>query len=165
MSTDEGSNMRLLTQRRADPRGREIVEDAWREMPSPARRAFLKRGLTLGGLSLLTGCAITDAESVQKVLTAVSRFNDRAQAGIFDPARLAPTYPETMITRVNVNGEPGYFVTGGTHFLYLASDGVIREEPVRLGRNVMLWQHGPLTLRLEGDFSLARALRIARSFR
>jgi hypothetical protein len=73
--------------------------------------------------------------------------------------------PETMITRVYVNGEPGYFLTGGTHFLYLAADGVIRQEPVRLSRNVMLWQHGPLTLRLEGDFSLARALRIARSFR
>jgi hypothetical protein len=73
--------------------------------------------------------------------------------------------PETMITPVYVNGEPGYFITGGTHFLYLASDGVIHEEPVRLSRNVMLWPHGPLTLRLEGDFSLARALRIARSFR
>lgn len=73
--------------------------------------------------------------------------------------------PETMITRVYVSGEPGYFVTGGTHFLYLASDGVIREEPVRLSKNVLLWQHGPLTLRLEGDFSLARALRIGRSFR
>lgn len=73
--------------------------------------------------------------------------------------------PETMITPVYVNGEPGYFVTGGTHFLYLAADGVIREEPVRLSKNVLLWQHGPLTLRLEGDFTLARALRIARSFR
>src|SRR5690606_3171798 len=91
--------MKLSTQRRPDPRAHDIVKDAWREMASPARRAFLKRGLTLGGLSLLTGCAITDDESVQKVLTAVSRFNDRAQAALFDPDRLAPTYPETMITR------------------------------------------------------------------
>ncbi|MGH8663368.1 MAG: molybdopterin-dependent oxidoreductase [Burkholderiales bacterium] len=68
-------------------------------MPSPARRAFLKRGLTLGGLSMLTGCAVTDDASVQKVLTAVSRFNDRMQAAIFDPDQLAPTYPESMITR------------------------------------------------------------------
>jgi len=29
---------------------------------------------------------------------------------------------------------------------------------------VLLWQHGPLTLRLEGDLTIQRALRIARSF-
>jgi hypothetical protein len=73
--------------------------------------------------------------------------------------------PETMITPVYVNGEPGYFITGGKHFLYLASGGVVREELVRLGRQVLLWQHGPLTLRLEGDLTLGQALRIARSFR
>ena len=89
----------LLTPRRPDPRAPEIVKDALREMPSPARRAFLKRGLTLGGLSMLTGCAITDDDSVQKVLTAVSRLNDRVQAAVFDPNQLAPTYPESMIAR------------------------------------------------------------------
>ena len=73
--------------------------------------------------------------------------------------------PETMITPVHVNGEPGYFITGGKHFLYLAPGGDVREEPVRLSRQVLLWQHGPLTLRLEGDLGLAEALRIARSFR
>jgi hypothetical protein len=71
---------------------------------------------------------------------------------------------ETTITPVTVRGEPGYFISGGRHFLYLAPGGVVREEPVRLGRQVLLWQHGPLTLRLEGDVSLAQALRIARSF-
>ncbi len=73
--------------------------------------------------------------------------------------------PDTMITPVYVNGEPGYFITGGKHFLYLASGGVVREELVRLGRQVVLWQHGPLTLRLEGDVTLGQALKIARSFR
>jgi hypothetical protein len=72
---------------------------------------------------------------------------------------------DTMITPVTVHGEPGYFIRGGTHFLYLAPDGVVREEPVRLGRQVLLWQHGPLTLRLEGDLTIQEALRIARSFR
>ncbi|MGE5275245.1 MAG: hypothetical protein ACM3QU_15965 [Verrucomicrobiota bacterium] len=73
--------------------------------------------------------------------------------------------PQTMITPVYVNGEPGYFITGGKHFLYVAPGGTVREEPVRLSRQVILWQHGPLTLRLEGDLTLAQALRIARSFR
>ncbi len=72
---------------------------------------------------------------------------------------------DTMITPVTVQGQPGYFITGGTHFLYLAPGGVVRTEPVRLRRQVLLWQHGPLTLRLEGDLTLQQALRIARSFR
>jgi DMSO/TMAO reductase YedYZ molybdopterin-dependent catalytic subunit len=83
----------------ADPRSEAIIKDALKEMGSPARRAFMQRGLTLGGLAMLTGCAITDDDSVQGALTAVSRFNDRVQAGLFDPTRLAPTYPDSMITR------------------------------------------------------------------
>ena len=70
---------------------------------------------------------------------------------------------DTMITPVTVHGQPGYFITG-THFLYVAPGGVVRTEPVRLRRQVLLWQHGPLTLRLEGDLTIQRALRIARSF-
>ena len=71
----------------------------------------------------------------------------------------------TTITPVTLGGRPGYFISGGKHFLYLAPGGVVRDEPVRLGRQVLLWQHGPLTLRLEGDLTIREALRIARSFR
>ncbi len=70
-----------------------------RQVEQPARRAFLQRTLTLGSLSMLTGCSISDNESVEAALTAVSRFNDRVQGWIFDPNQLAPTYPESMITR------------------------------------------------------------------
>jgi DMSO/TMAO reductase YedYZ molybdopterin-dependent catalytic subunit len=82
-----------------DPRSEAIVKDALKEMASPTRRLFMRRGLTLGGLSMLTGCAITDDASVQKVLTTVSRFNDGVQAAIFNPNNMAPTYPDSMITR------------------------------------------------------------------
>ena len=71
----------------------------------------------------------------------------------------------TMITRVSIGGRAGFFLSGATHFLYLAPTNLIREERVRLARNVLLWQHGPLTLRLEGEIELPEALRIARSFR
>jgi len=70
-----------------------------RRAPQPSRRAFLGRGLTLGGLAMLSGCSLSDDESVEKALAAVSRFNDRVQGWIFDPGKLAPTYPESMITR------------------------------------------------------------------
>lgn len=62
------------------------------------RRLFLRRGLSLGALAMLSGCSVTDADSVQKVLWAMSRWNDRVQGWIFDPARLAPEFPESAIT-------------------------------------------------------------------
>ena len=64
-----------------------------------ARRGFVQRTLTLGGLALLSGCPIGDESDVDAALTRISRFNDRVQGWLFDPNRLAPTYPESMITR------------------------------------------------------------------
>ena len=66
------------------------------------RRLFLRQALSLGALSLLSGCDLTDKltydDNVQKILTAMSRWNDGAQAWLFDPKRLAPEFPESMIT-------------------------------------------------------------------
>ena len=70
-----------------------------RRVAVPERRAFLQRTLTLGGLSMLSGCSITDDHTVEAALAAVSRFNDDVQGWIFDPTRLAPVYPDAMITR------------------------------------------------------------------
>ena len=64
-----------------------------------SRRVFLRRSLTLGGLALLGGCSITDSAGIESALEAVSRLNDRAQALLFDPTRLAPTYPDSAIAR------------------------------------------------------------------
>ena len=60
-----------------------------REIVKLERRLFLQQGLSLGALTLLSGCDITDADSVQKVLWNMSRWNDRVQAAIFDPGKLA----------------------------------------------------------------------------
>ncbi len=79
--------------------GDAVVKQALRRLPQPARRLFLRRTLTLGGLSLLSGCAIVDEDSAEHALMQVSRFNDRVQGWLFDPKQLAPTYPESMITR------------------------------------------------------------------
>jgi DMSO/TMAO reductase YedYZ molybdopterin-dependent catalytic subunit len=70
-----------------------------KRVEQPSRRAFLRRTLTLGGVAMLSGCSLSDDENVEKALSAVSRFNDRVQGWIFDPTKLAPTYPESMITR------------------------------------------------------------------
>src|SRR3982074_312784 len=70
-----------------------------REIVKLERRLFLKQGLSLGALSLLSGCDVTDADAVQKVLWKMSRWNDGVQAAIFDPRKLAQEYPESAITK------------------------------------------------------------------
>jgi len=61
------------------------------------RRLFLKQGLSLGALSLLSGCTLKDNDVVDRLLFTMSRFNDKMQAALFDPAKLAPTYTEAEI--------------------------------------------------------------------
>ena len=48
---------------------------------------------------MLTGCDVERPESVEAALLAISRFNDGVQALLFDPNKLAPTYPASMILR------------------------------------------------------------------
>jgi DMSO/TMAO reductase YedYZ molybdopterin-dependent catalytic subunit len=62
------------------------------------RRGLLRAGLSLGALTMLTGCNLQDGDAVDKTLWAMSRFNDRIQALLFDPKTLAPTYPASAIT-------------------------------------------------------------------
>ena len=95
------------------------------------RRLFLKRGLSMGALTLLAGCDVTNQESVQKVLWAMSHWNDRVQDWLFDPNRLAPEFPESRITKpfpfnafYGVNEAP---VVDGTSYR-LEISGLVREK-------------------------------------
>jgi len=87
----------LKPRRAAGPRPR---HDAVRpELVRLERRLFLRSGLSLGALALLSGCDMTDGDAVDRVLAAMSRFNDRVQAALFDPNRLAATFPASAITK------------------------------------------------------------------
>jgi DMSO/TMAO reductase YedYZ molybdopterin-dependent catalytic subunit len=61
------------------------------------RRAFLRGSLSLGALTMLSGCDISNDSSLQTVLRAMSAWNDRVQAFLFNPRRLAPTYSEADV--------------------------------------------------------------------
>jgi DMSO/TMAO reductase YedYZ molybdopterin-dependent catalytic subunit len=62
------------------------------------RRLFLKGSLSLGALSMLTGCNATDPSIADRILTAMSKWNDDVQLAIFDPNKPAPVYSEADIT-------------------------------------------------------------------
>jgi DMSO/TMAO reductase YedYZ molybdopterin-dependent catalytic subunit len=79
------------------PKGR-IVAPV-RELAQLERRLFLRNSLSLGAVALLAGCDVTNAEATQRVLWRMSRWNDRVQAALFDPNRLAPEFPESRITK------------------------------------------------------------------
>ncbi len=73
------------------------------------RRGVLRGALSLGALTLLSGCDVTEEEPVQKVLRAVSEWNDRVQAALFRPDHLAPTFrPDQVVKppRFNAHFDP-----------------------------------------------------------
>jgi hypothetical protein len=72
--------------------------------------------------------------------------------------------PGTSVQRVRVHGGAGLWLSGQPHeFGYLDAHGETQVETLQLAGNTLLWERGPLTLRLEGAASRAAALRIARS--
>ena len=76
-----------------------LIKDAAKLMPDLARRRFIAGGASLGALTLLTGCDVSDSFSADNMLKQISKFNDAVQAAIFNPNALAPEYPESAIKR------------------------------------------------------------------
>src|SRR5262245_66508138 len=76
-----------------------LIKDSTKLMPDASRRGFLRGAASLGALTVLTGCDIIDGETAEGVLRKISEFNDGVQAALFNPTKLAPTYPESAITR------------------------------------------------------------------
>src|SRR4029453_16353439 len=90
--------MRGILQTRSTAESKKLLR-ASAQVPHIERRLFLKQGLSLGALTLLTGCDVTDTSAVQGVLDGISRWNDRTQAAIFKLDRLMPTYPESRAVK------------------------------------------------------------------
>jgi DMSO/TMAO reductase YedYZ molybdopterin-dependent catalytic subunit len=84
----------MMLRQKIDPALRAAVE----------RRLLLRGGLSLGALTLLGGCDISDSDAVQAALHAVSRWNDEVQAALFSGQRLAKEYaPEDVAKAFRYN--------------------------------------------------------------
>ena len=72
----------------------------------------------------------------------------------------------TRARRVRVDGGAGVYLYGAPHELFFMNElGTVQTDTARLEGPVLLWQHGPLILRIEGARSLRAALALARSLR
>jgi DMSO/TMAO reductase YedYZ molybdopterin-dependent catalytic subunit len=79
-----------------------MTPDDFRRLPEASaveRRLALRGALSLGAVGLLGGCDPSNSDAVQGVLRAMSRWNDRVQAALFSPTRLAPTFDERLAVR------------------------------------------------------------------
>ncbi len=76
-----------------------LIKDAAKLLPDPSRRLFLRGATSLGALAMLTGCDIIDGPTSENALRVISNFNDWVQARLFSETTLAPTFPESAITR------------------------------------------------------------------
>src|SRR5512140_759849 len=102
-----------------------LIKDAAKLLPDPSRRLFLRGATSLGALTFLTGCDIIDSDAAEGALRMISRFNDRVQALIFNPHALAPTFPESAITKpfpfnAYYNEDEAPEVDGATYKLEIA---------------------------------------------
>ena len=70
----------------------------------------------------------------------------------------------TDIERIDVEGSPGYWISGDAHALfYFDERGNLLEDRGRLAGNTLAWQRDGLVYRIESALSKERALEIARS--
>ena len=132
-----------------NPDKKMIIKDAAKILPNPARRLFGQQALTLGALVMLTGCKLTDGNSVDNMLMTISRFNDKAQAWLFDPKKLAPEYTDADITRpfpfnAFYDEDEAPVVDPKTYKLML-SGMIDRKKPVELSELYAMPQYTQIT--------------------
>jgi hypothetical protein len=110
-----------------------------------ANAAYLAHDLPDGRITLVAGRALI--------------FEFRGTVG---PLLLKLIGPQTQHRLVRVNGGPGVYLSGAPHeLLFLTANGAFRT--VRIAGDVLVWQQGPRTLRIEGLHTLPQALALART--
>jgi hypothetical protein len=76
------------------------------------------------------------------------------------------SFEATTLEPVTVNGGEGFWIAGAPHQLsFVDENGNLLPDTVRLAGNVLLWEQGELTIRIEGKLSREQALRLASTVR
>jgi hypothetical protein len=94
--------------------------------------------------------------------TQVAILITELEAGVEDAFVHKVRASGVEVRPVVVAGARGYWIEG-PHTLLFATDDEVVEYRSRLAGNTLIWEKGPLSLRLESTLDLPQALRIARS--
>lgn len=76
-----------------------LIDDNKKLVQDINRRGLLRGTLSLGALTMLTGCNVSDTDTMQGFLRTISAFNDKVQEAIFRPNHLAPTYSVDQVAK------------------------------------------------------------------
>ena len=72
----------------------------------------------------------------------------------------------TLVEEVKIDGRAGLWFTGGEHLVQMQDrSGALRIDSRRVDGNVLAWEAGAVTYRIETQLPLAQAIRIAESLR
>jgi len=69
--------------------------------------------------------------------------------------------PGTTLQETSVNGDPGWWIAGEPHMIYVDIHGNGQEVTLRMAANTLIWEHAGVTYRIESGLSKADAFRIA----
>jgi len=89
----------MTDRRNARGDGRDLLRENRKLIERIERRRFLRGSVSLGALTLLSGCDVSNDRAVQSVLLSMSTWNDRVQSFLFNPKRLAPTYSDAQVRK------------------------------------------------------------------
>jgi hypothetical protein len=70
------------------------------------------------------------------------------------------------VIELSVRGQRGFWIEGAPHYVvYRDASGALHEDAARLAGNVLAWEEGGVTHRIETIHSLEETLRLADSLR
>jgi hypothetical protein len=69
--------------------------------------------------------------------------------------------PGTTLQETSVNGDPGWWIAGEPHMIYVEVRGNGNAVTLRMAANTLIWEHAGVTYRIESSLSKAEAFRIA----
>jgi len=69
--------------------------------------------------------------------------------------------PSTTLEETSVTGDPGWWIAGEPHLVFVQVGGTDQQVSLRMAANTLIWEHGGVTYRIESSLSKAGAFRIA----
>lgn len=69
--------------------------------------------------------------------------------------------PSGTLEETSVNGDPGWWIAGEPHWVFVHVGGGDQQVSLRLAANTLIWEHGGVTYRIESGLSKRDAFRIA----